>query len=95
MHIPSVFPHYILPLAGMVNLDSIPHEFVYTLITVYILKGIRIVGPKLRHIPALKNGEFNLGDRKKYVMLVPHSYLMKTTGKKPCIVSQPWIKELV
>jgi hypothetical protein len=92
--IPSVLPDYIPPLAGMVNRDSIPREFEYTLITAYIPKGIRIVGPQLGHIPALKNNDFNLGDRKNYVMLAPHRYLMKMTGKKPCIVSQPWIKEL-
>jgi hypothetical protein len=28
-------------------------------------------------------------------MLMPHRYLMKMTGKKPRIVTQPWIKELV
>jgi hypothetical protein len=27
-------------------------------------------------------------------MLAPHRYLTKTTGKKPRLVSQPWIKEL-
>jgi hypothetical protein len=27
-------------------------------------------------------------------MLMPHRYLMKMTGKKPHIISQPWIKEL-
>jgi hypothetical protein len=27
-------------------------------------------------------------------MLAPHRYLMKTTGKKPKIVTQPWIKEI-
>jgi hypothetical protein len=27
-------------------------------------------------------------------MLAPHRYLTKTTGKKPRIVSQPWISEL-
>jgi hypothetical protein len=64
------------------------------LITAYIPKGIHIVGPQLGHIPALKNNDFNLGDRKNYAMLAPHRYLMKMTGKKPCIVSQPWIKEL-
>jgi hypothetical protein len=46
-------------------------------------------------IPALKISDFNLGDRKNYVMLAPHRYLMKMTGKKPKIVPQPWIKELV
>jgi hypothetical protein len=89
------FLEYILPLAGTVNHNSIPRDFEYTLITAYIPKGIRVVGPQLGQIPTLKNNDFNLGDRKNYTMLVPHRYLMKTTGKKPCIVSQPWIKELV
>jgi hypothetical protein len=64
------------------------------LITAYILKGICIVGPQLGQVPALKNNDFNLGNRKKYAMLAPHRYLMKTTGKKSRIVSQLWIKEL-
>jgi hypothetical protein len=91
--IPSVLPDYIPPLAGMVNRNSIPHE--YTLITMYIPKGIHVVRTQLGHIPALKNSDFNLGDRKNYAMLMPHKYLMKMTGNKPRIVSQPWIKELV
>jgi hypothetical protein len=80
--IPSVLPDYIPPLAGMVNRDSIPRDFEYMLITAYIPKGIRVVGPQLGQIPALKNNDFNLGDRKNYAMLVPHRYLMKMTGKK-------------
>jgi hypothetical protein len=28
-------------------------------------------------------------------MLAPHRNLMKTTGKKPKIVPQPWIKDIV
>jgi hypothetical protein len=48
----------------------------------------------LGQIPSLKNNDFNLGDRKNYAMLAPHRYLMKMTGKKARIVSQPWIKEL-
>jgi hypothetical protein len=63
-------------------------------ITTYILKGIHIVKSLLGQIPALKSNEFNLGDRKNYVMLTPHQYLMKTTGKKPQIVSQVWRKDL-
>jgi hypothetical protein len=81
-------------LAGTVNHDNIPWDFKYTLITAYIPKGIHIEGSQLGQIPALKNNDFNLGDRKNYAMLAPHRYLMKTTGKKPHIVSQPWIKEL-
>jgi hypothetical protein len=79
----------------MVNHDSILCDFDYTLITAYIPKGIHVVGPQLGHISALKNNEFNLRDRKNYAMLAPHRYLMKMNGKKPRIVSQPWIKELV
>jgi hypothetical protein len=64
------------------------------LFTAYIPKGIRVVGSQLGQIPLLKNSDFNLGDRKNYAMLAPHRYLTKTTGKKPQLVSQPWIKEL-
>jgi hypothetical protein len=78
----------------MVNRDSVPRDFEYMLITAYLPKGIRAVGPQLGLIPALKINDFNLGDRKNYAMLAPHRYLMKMTGKKPKIVPQPWIKEL-
>jgi hypothetical protein len=79
----------------VVNCDNIPWEFKYTLITVYIPKGIRIVGSQLGQISLLKNNEFNLGDRNKYTMLAHHIYLVKTTGKKPHTISQPWVKEMV
>ena len=84
----SFFPDYIPPLASTVNRDSIPHDFEYTLITTYIPKEIRVVGPQLGQILALKNNDFNLGDRKNYAMLALHRYLMKMTGKKSHIVSQ-------
>jgi hypothetical protein len=58
--IPSVLPDYISPLSSTVNCDNIPHDFEYTLITAYILKGIHMVGPHLGHIPSLKNNDFNL-----------------------------------
>jgi hypothetical protein len=61
----------------------------------YLLKGIRIVGPQLGLIPTLKISDFKLRYQKKYVMLMPHRYLMKMTGKKPKIVSKSWIKELM
>jgi hypothetical protein len=93
--IPLVLIDYILPLVGTVNHDNIPWDFEYTLITAYIPKGISVVGPQLGHIPSLNKSDFNLGDWKNYVMLAPHRYLMKTTGKKPCIVSQPWTKDFV
>jgi hypothetical protein len=93
--IPSVLPDYIPPLAGAVSRDSVPCDFEYTLITAYLPKGIRAVRPQLGLIPDLKISDFNLGDRKNYAMLAPHRYLMKMTGKKPKIVPQPWIKEIV
>jgi hypothetical protein len=69
-------------------------DFEYTLIIVYIPKGIRIVGPQLGLIPTPKISDFNLKDMKNYVILAPHRYLMKMTRKKPRIFPQPWIKEL-
>jgi hypothetical protein len=83
---PSVFPDYISPLTGVVNRDSVPSDFEYTLIIAYLPKGICVVGPQLGLILALKINDFNLGDRKNYEILTPHRYLMKTTGKKPKIV---------
>jgi hypothetical protein len=87
-------PEYIPPLAGTVSSDSIPRDFEYTLINVYILKGIHVFGTQLGHILALKNNDFNLRDRKNYTMFTLHRYMMKMNGKKSRIVSQPWIKEL-
>jgi hypothetical protein len=92
--IPSVLPDYIPPLVGTVNCNNIPCDFEYTFITAYISKGIHIVGLQLGQIPTLKKNDFNLGDKKNYAMLAPHRYLMKTSRKKLCIVSQSWIKEL-
>jgi hypothetical protein len=92
--ISSILPDYIPNLAGPINCDNIPWDFEYTLITAYILKGISLVGSHLGHIQLLKNNDFNLGDRKNYVMLTHHRYLTNTTGKKPRLVSHPWIKEL-
>jgi hypothetical protein len=88
--IPSVFTDYIPPLVGAVSHDSVPRDFDYTLITVYLLKGIHIVGPQLGLILMLKISDFNLGDCKNYGMLTPHKYLTKTIGKKLNIVPQSW-----
>jgi hypothetical protein len=41
--IPTIFLDYILPLDGMVNRDSIPRDFEYTMVTAYLSKGIHIV----------------------------------------------------
>jgi hypothetical protein len=40
-----VLPDFIPPLVGMVNHNSIPREFEYTVITAYVSKGICVVGP--------------------------------------------------
>jgi hypothetical protein len=45
--IPSILPDYIPPLAGVVSHDSVLRDFNYTLITVYLPKGIRVDGPQL------------------------------------------------
>jgi hypothetical protein len=92
--IPSILPRYILPLSGAVSCDSILRDFDYTLITVYLLKGIRAVGSQLGQILILNISDFNLGDHKNYGMLTPHKYLTKTTGKKPNIVPQPWTMDI-
>jgi hypothetical protein len=65
------------------------------LIIAYIPKGLRVVGSQLGQISSMKNNDFNLGDRNNYAILAPHRYLKKTIGKKPRLVSQSWIKELV
>jgi hypothetical protein len=41
--VPSIFPDYILPLAGAVNRDSVTRDFEYTMVTMYLPKGIRAV----------------------------------------------------
>jgi hypothetical protein len=53
--IPSVLPDYIPPLAGAVSHDSVPRDFDYTLITAYLPKGIRAVGPQLGQILTLED----------------------------------------
>jgi hypothetical protein len=88
-------PDYIPPPTGVVSRDSVPFDFEYTLITAYLLKGICTVGSQLGLIPSLKISDFNLDDRKNYVMLASHRYLMKMIGKKPKIVPHLWIKEIV
>jgi hypothetical protein len=86
--IPPILSDYILSLAVIVSHDSVPRYFEYTLITAYLLKGIRVVGPQLGLIPDLKINDFNLGDRKNYVLLASHKYLTKTMGKNSKRVPQ-------
>jgi len=91
----SVVLDYIPPLPGEVSCDSVPRYFYYILITAYLPKGIRAVGPQLGMILTLKISDFNLGDRNNYGMLTPHKYLTKTTRKKPKIVTYPWTMDIV
>jgi hypothetical protein len=92
--ITSILPNYIPPLAGVVSCDSIPSDFHHTLITVYLPKGIRTVGPQLERILTLKNSDFNLGDHKNYGMLTKHNCLTKTMGKKLKIIPQSWTMDI-
>jgi hypothetical protein len=93
--IPSILPDYIPPLASVVSHGSVPRYFDYTLITMYLLKGIHAVGPQLGEIMTLKTSDFNLGDRKNHGMLTPHKYLTKIIGKKPKIIPQPWTMDIM
>ena len=43
--IPSILPDYIPPLVSVVSHDSVPRDFNYTLITMYLLKGIHAIKP--------------------------------------------------
>jgi hypothetical protein len=79
--IPTILPNYIPPLAGAVSRDSAPRDFDYTLVTVYLLKGIHAVRMQQDKIATLKFNNFNLGDRKNYNILAPYKYLTRTKGK--------------
>jgi hypothetical protein len=41
--IPTILPDYIPPLASVVNRDSVPRDFKYTIVTAYLPKGIHTV----------------------------------------------------
>jgi hypothetical protein len=92
--IPSILPDYIPPLAGVVSHDSVLRDFDYTVITAYLLKGIKAVRPQLERIPTLKISDYKLGDCKSYGMLGPHMYLTKTKGKKSKIIPQLWTMDI-
>jgi hypothetical protein len=90
----SILTTYLPPLRGTINRDSVPREFEYSLVTAYLLKGIRVVHADQDKIATLKFSEFNLGDRKVYNMLSPHKYLTRTKGKNSKIVPQSWTMNL-
>jgi hypothetical protein len=92
--IPRIIPTYLPPLSGAINCDSVPRDFEYTLITAYLLKGMRAVHADQDKLAALRFSDFNLGYRKVYNMLSPHKYLTKTKGKNYKIVPQSWTQNL-
>jgi hypothetical protein len=91
---PTIFPDYIMPLVGMVNHDSVPRYFEYTMVTAYLSKGIRRIRAEQDKITALNFSNFNLGDRKIYGMLSPYKYLTITKGKNSNIIPQSWTMNL-
>jgi hypothetical protein len=92
--IPTILPDYILPLAGAMSHDSVPRDFEYTMVTAYLLKGIRTVRAQLDKIAVLKFNDFNLGDRKNHSTLAPYKYLTRTKGNNSKIIPQPWMMNL-
>jgi hypothetical protein len=93
--IPSIPPDYIPSLAIMMNCDSVPRDFDYTLVTAYLPKGICTGKTQPNNIMTLKINDFNLRDRKNFNMLDPHRYLTRTKGKNSRIIPQPWTMDLV
>jgi len=92
--IPSIMSGYTPPLVGAVNRDSVPRDFDYTLVTTYLLKGMRTGKPQLDKIMALKINDFNLWDHKNFNMFSPHRYLTRKKGKKSIIIPQPCTMDL-
>ena len=78
----------------MVSRESVPRDFEYTMVTVYLPKGICAVHAQQDNITALTFNDFNLGDRKNYSMLAPYNYLTRTKGKNLKIIPQSWTMNL-
>jgi hypothetical protein len=78
-----------------VSRESVPRDFDYTLVTVYLPKGIRTVRTQQDNISTLKFSDFNLGYHNNHIMLAPHRYLTRTKGKNSRIIPQPWTMNLV
>jgi hypothetical protein len=73
--VPSILPAYIPPLSGAIDRDSVPRDFEYTLVTVYLPKGVCAVCTDHDKITSLKFTDFNLGDHKVYNILASYKYL--------------------
>jgi hypothetical protein len=92
--IPSILPAYLPTLSGAINRDSVPRDVDYSLVMVYLQKEIRAVQADQDKLTTLKFSDFNLGDRKAYIMLTPHKYLIRTKGKKSKIIPETWTQNL-
>jgi hypothetical protein len=90
----SILPAYLPPLSGAINRDSVPKDFEYALVTVYLLKEVRAIRADQDKLVVLKFSNFNLDDRKVYNMLAPHKYLTRTKGKNSKITPQSWTQNL-
>jgi hypothetical protein len=90
----SILPTYMPPLNDTMNQDSVPSHFEYSLVTMYLLKGIHAVHADQEKIAMLKFRDFNLSDRKVYIILSPHKYLTRTKGNNSKIVPQSWTHNL-
>jgi hypothetical protein len=82
-------------MSGVINRDSVPRDFEYTLVTTYLPKGVCAVRVDHDKITALKFSDFNLEDRKVYSIVSPYKYLARTKGKNLNIVPQQWTMNLV
>jgi hypothetical protein len=92
--VPSILPAYIPPMSGMINRDSVPRDFEYTLVTAYLPKGVRTYRTDQDKVTVLNFCDFNLGDHKVYNMLTPYKYLTRTKRKNSKIVPQQWTMNL-
>jgi hypothetical protein len=90
----SILPAYLPPLSDAINWDSVPRDFEYTLVIVYLLKQVHTIRANHDKLVVLKFSNFNLDDRKVYNMLTPHKYLMRTKGKNSKITPQSWTQNL-
>jgi hypothetical protein len=93
--VPSILHAYIPPLRGAINIDNVPRDIEYTLVTTCLLKGVPVVCVDQDKIATLKFSDFNLGDCKVYNTLSPYKYLSITKVKNSKIILQQWTMNLV
>jgi hypothetical protein len=69
-----------------VSHDGVLRDFDYTMVIVYLPKGIRTVREQQDKITMLKFSDFNLGDHKNHSIISPYKYLTKTKVKNSKII---------